>query len=291
MNDKYDKYKRNFKGIWFSTDLWFCKKLNIIEKFLFAEINSLDNGVGCKVSNSYLALFVGVTPNKISTLISKLKELNLIKEINICKDKRKRILKSFPENLSKISDEIFTLESKIVSTNNNTSSEQITIPPWHKCQLYNKEYILDYIKINKKEIKKEILEALDLKEKIKKKKYIKQYDKNSIPYKLAKLLYEKISELDPRIKTPDLNKWAAIFQTMIFCDGKKPEEIEETIGWIFSESDFWQDWITDAYKLKLKYNTIQRQRNSKSTKYKKDNQNEFVKVRKKIEEKKDYHPF
>ena len=101
-------------------------------------------------------------------------------------------------------------------------------------------------------------------------------------YELAKLLYDKIVKLDPGIKEPNLSKWAKVFQTMNFVDGKNYEEIRGIIEWIFSKSKYWQDCITTPYQIKAKYSLLWRQKNrGKKT----NNKNEFEEARRRFQEK------
>lgn len=82
---------RDFKGVWIPKEIYLCGKLTLVEKILYAEIDSLDGEDGCFASNEYFADFLGVTQNKISVGISKLKELGFIRQVAF--DGRKRILK------------------------------------------------------------------------------------------------------------------------------------------------------------------------------------------------------
>lgn len=70
--------ERNFKGIWIPKDIWLDSNLNWIEKFLIVEIDSLDNEAGCWASNEYFAKFFGVSKDRISRLISGLKNKGYI---------------------------------------------------------------------------------------------------------------------------------------------------------------------------------------------------------------------
>lgn len=70
---------RDFKGVWFPAELWLDNRLNMLEKGIFAEIDSLDDGYnGCFASNEYLANFCGCSERKVSDAISKLIKLDYI---------------------------------------------------------------------------------------------------------------------------------------------------------------------------------------------------------------------
>lgn len=90
-----DKPKREFKGIWIPKEIWLNERLTYFEKFLLAEINSLDDEVrGCWADNVYFMKFFGVSERHISTAITKLKNLGLIHQAHF--DGRERSLKMGP---------------------------------------------------------------------------------------------------------------------------------------------------------------------------------------------------
>ena len=92
MNTEFD-YPRDFKGIFIPKEIWLDDKLSAIDKFILAEIDSLDteDGDGCYASNEYLSKFCKCSITKVSTSISKLIDLGYVK---IAKsDGRKRFLK------------------------------------------------------------------------------------------------------------------------------------------------------------------------------------------------------
>lgn len=88
-----EEQQRDFKGVFIPREIWLDKRLNAIEKVIFTEIDSLDSEEsGCYASNEYLADFCQCSVSKVSSAISKLKELGYIYEKSF--DGRKRILKS-----------------------------------------------------------------------------------------------------------------------------------------------------------------------------------------------------
>lgn len=85
--------QRDFKGVWISKNIWLDNRLNMLEKGILTEIDSLDNEeTGCYASNQYLAKFCQCSETKVSTAISKLIELGYIYVKSF--DGRIRILKS-----------------------------------------------------------------------------------------------------------------------------------------------------------------------------------------------------
>ena len=88
-----DELIRDFKGIWIPKEIWLDKRLNVLDKVILMEIDSLDaDDSGCFASNEYLANFCQCTETKVSTSISKLIKLEYLEVLKF--DGRKRYLKS-----------------------------------------------------------------------------------------------------------------------------------------------------------------------------------------------------
>jgi hypothetical protein len=83
---------RDFKGIWIPREIWFDGRLSFTEKCLLAEIDSLDNGMGCSASNKYLSGFFGISERQIRSGISHLTELKYLSLESF--DGRRRFLRS-----------------------------------------------------------------------------------------------------------------------------------------------------------------------------------------------------
>ena len=91
---------REFKGVWIPKEVWFDTQLNMLEKGILTEIDSLDNEeTGCFASNKYLADFCQCSETKISTAISKLIKLGYLYIKSF--DGRTRILKSRLSNFER----------------------------------------------------------------------------------------------------------------------------------------------------------------------------------------------
>lgn len=83
--------QRVFKGVWIPADIWLNEELSIMEKVLFAEIDSLDGEDGCYASNEYFMKFFKVSESTITRGIATLKRLGYIESTQI--GGRTRILK------------------------------------------------------------------------------------------------------------------------------------------------------------------------------------------------------
>lgn len=109
---------RDFKGVWIPKEIYLDKHLTALDKIIFIEIDSLDNGdeKGCFASNEYLADFCQCSTSKVTKSISKLKELGYIKVIGT--DGRKRFLRSCVIKCSNVTNTKYEAHSEKVSTNN-----------------------------------------------------------------------------------------------------------------------------------------------------------------------------
>ena len=88
-----EELKRDFKGVFIPKEIWEDNRLNMLEKGILAEIDSLDNGVdGCFASNMYLATFCHCSEKTVSVAIQKLKDLGYIELESF--DGRTRVLRS-----------------------------------------------------------------------------------------------------------------------------------------------------------------------------------------------------
>lgn len=66
--------ERDFKGVWIPKEIWLTKDLGWSEKLLLVEINSLDGEQGCFASNEYLGEFFGLSKDRISRMVSNLRD-------------------------------------------------------------------------------------------------------------------------------------------------------------------------------------------------------------------------
>ena len=92
---------RDFRGIWIPKEIWLSKDLSTNEKILLAEIDSLGGSSdGCFASNQYFANFFDLSKDRISRLVSGLKNkgyitVELIYKEGTC-EVDKRIIKLNP---------------------------------------------------------------------------------------------------------------------------------------------------------------------------------------------------
>ena len=84
--------ERGFKGIWIPAEIWLNEDLTPLDKFIYAEIDSLDTGEGCFASNEHIAAFCKCSSAKVQKAITALKEKKYIELISF--NGRQRILRS-----------------------------------------------------------------------------------------------------------------------------------------------------------------------------------------------------
>ena len=138
---------RDFRGIWIPKEIWLSKDLSTNEKILLAEIDSLGGSSdGCFASNQYFADFFDLSKDRISRLVSGLKNkgyitVELIYKEGTC-EVDKRIIKLNPysyfyqgvqnhqggigENTKDITN------NYNINNNNKASKKKTTKEPRHK---------------------------------------------------------------------------------------------------------------------------------------------------------------
>lgn len=116
---------RDFKGVWIPKEIWLDKRLNALEKVIFAEIDSLCDDAGCYASNEYLAEFCQCSSSKVSGAISKLKQLGYVYEKSF--DGRQRILKSRLTENERQTTKICKADCEKIEDNNIFNNKDIKI--------------------------------------------------------------------------------------------------------------------------------------------------------------------
>lgn len=72
---------------------------------------------------------------------------------------------------------------------------------------------------------------------------------------LAKLLFKKIRENNPKAKEPNMESWANTFRLMMERDGREGKEIQNVILWSQQDS-FWYKNILSADKLRKQFDRL-----------------------------------
>lgn len=114
--------QRDFKGVWIPKEIWLDEKLNMLEKGILTEIDSLDDEkTGCYASNKYIAEFCQCSETKVSGAVSKLKKLGYIYEKSF--DGRQRILKSRLTNFVRQNNKNCEADTQNLRHNNIVNNE------------------------------------------------------------------------------------------------------------------------------------------------------------------------
>ena len=78
---------------------------------------------------------------------------------------------------------------------------------------------------------------------------------NPIYIKMAEYMYNKILEMNPNNKKPNINKWADHFRKLVELDNREVEEIGNLINWVYEDS-FWKAVILSPGKLREQYDQL-----------------------------------
>jgi hypothetical protein len=87
-----EDHKRDFKGVWIPKEIWLHEDLSLLERALWAEINSLDGKDGCTAGNEHFVGFFNVSESSVTRAIAKLKKLKFIRQESF--NGRFRVLRS-----------------------------------------------------------------------------------------------------------------------------------------------------------------------------------------------------
>lgn len=105
-----DLQERDFKGIFIPKEIWLDDELSMLDKGIWAEINSLDNDSHCFASNEYLANFCSCSQSAVSKSIKKLTELGYIKVVSF--NGRQRVLESSLVKFTRQTSKIYESDSE-----------------------------------------------------------------------------------------------------------------------------------------------------------------------------------
>ncbi len=82
--------ERQFKGVWIPSEIYLCEDLSWTEKILLIEINTFSRNNKYCESNEYLGKILGCSAGSVANMLTKLRNLELIKTKSF--NGRKRIL-------------------------------------------------------------------------------------------------------------------------------------------------------------------------------------------------------
>ena len=258
--------QRDFKGIWIPKALWLFKDLNLTEKVMLIEIDSLDNEDGCFATNDYFANFFNLSKGRVSKIINNLvKRGYLTSEIKYKEGTRiveKRTLRVSRWYKSENNSPSISKRLECVAKRDYTSSQERLQPMDENDQynkLKNKLNSLSQIFEDERIEEKSISEISD--EGVRQKKI---FNANSDPYLLAKLLENEILKNNPKFPESEKQKqsWAKDFDLMIRRDNISADDIAEIIMWCQQDA-FWRSNILSGKKLREKYQQLRMKMNNR----------------------------
>jgi len=87
------------------------------------------------------------------------------------------------------------------------------------------------------------------------KKEIKTFDEKSDEYRLSLLLFRLMKKNNPKLKPPNLNKWAEDMDKILRIDKRITSDVERVIRWAQAD-DFWYSAVLSPSKLRKQIDTI-----------------------------------
>ncbi|MGL6065016.1 MAG: helix-turn-helix domain-containing protein [Fusobacteriaceae bacterium] len=218
--------ERGFKGVWIPKNIWLSKELNMTEKFLLIEIDSLCNeNADCYASNQFLGEFLGLSKDTVSNIISKLAKRNFITVTLVYRKGTKQVEKRF----IKINDKFKLIESGLSSDPNHKKMitppcknglpphKKMGTPPHEKVEVSNTSFISNTIKTTTttKEEKNSSSSRYDF---LEKKNYTKinSVTKKNIVKNIPNLTEAKLEEIYMLTELEVANKFANDFNAVMY---------------------------------------------------------------------------
>lgn len=202
---------RDFKGVWIPKEVWLDDRLTALDKVIFVEIDSLDDGeTGCYASNQYLAEFCQCSVTKVSSAVAKLTELGYIETASF--DGRKRVLKSrLTKSVRQTNEKCKADEQKVKgSLNNNIANNKVDYIDKEKPKTVG-SLIEGYT--DNEDLQKALMDFAKMRKSI----------KNPLTQRAMELLFDKLDKL-----TDDDNTKIEILNQSIMNNWKGVFELKET---------------------------------------------------------------
>lgn len=149
--------EREFLGVWIPKEIYLHKELTPTEKLLLAEITSFAKNGVCFASNEHFSSFLGISKDRVSKLITKLRRMDLISVEIVFKEGTKEVEKRLIYPIGKNTNTSRCENLYPIGIDTDTSSCERLDPLGVKT--YYKEHVKEQVKEqdkNKKTNKKEI---------------------------------------------------------------------------------------------------------------------------------------
>jgi len=233
--------KRDFKGIWIPAKIWLSDGISIQAKVLWAEIWSLydqEKG-GCYASDEYLMNFLRLGQSRFHEVLKELRDLGLVKNVSF--NGRERVIKAISPDLN--DEEDSGNEGSNNQNNEPSGKPEPSLPEKRKPGV--RKTGTTPIDIYKKENK----------------------DMSEPTVGLTSFFLEKLKEINPKIKQPNLPKWTQEINRLLTTDKRSEEEVRKVIEFLVHDDknpkgDFtWSQAVQSPEKLRKHFAAIWKQMN------------------------------
>lgn len=213
------------------------KDLPPMAKLLYGEITCLTQKNGfCWATNAYFAELYGMSKDRISKLIGILEKKGYI-SVHVERNEKNEVVKRYIK-LSVAEIPIPSVENNENSTVKNNDTPTVKNNEENNINLNN-------TRMNNTSIKEVSPVGGHVPKTIEPK-----------AIELANLMYELHKQVDPKLKSPNIEKWAADIEKINRLDGRSYEEIEKVIRWIKTPGNFWFANIMSGNKLRLQFSRL-----------------------------------
>lgn len=213
------------------------KDLPPMAKLLYGEITCLTQKNGfCWATNAYFAELYGMSKDRISKLIGILEKKGYI-SVHVERNEKNEVVKRYIK-LSVAEIPIPSVENNENSTVKNNDTPTVKNNEENNINLNN-------TRMNNTSIKEVSPVGGHVPKPIEPK-----------AIELANLMYELHKQVDPKLKSPNIEKWAADIEKINRIDGRSYEDIEKVIRWIKTPGNFWFANIMSGNKLRLQFSRL-----------------------------------
>lgn len=248
--------KPRFTGLFIPAEIWEIEGLTLMEINLLAWIDALyckEHG-GCFASNEYLAKQMkGIKENTIAKSITKLRGMGLIEDVSF--NGRQRVIRAT------IGRSIDQHQSKSALDLNPTQG-WIKIQPSIGKKSNPKDPVLIYYN---KEDRKEYMSDMPPPNPTSASPSLD----SATPCGLTIFFFDKLKEINPKIKPPNWKKWDDCMRRILVTDKRPEDEVKQVIEYIAiqhneSDRDFtWSQAVQSPEKLRKHYAAIWLEMNKK----------------------------
>ena len=218
-------------------DVRYDKDLPPMAKLLYGEITCLTQKNGfCWATNSYFADLYGMSKDRISKLIGILEKKGYI-SVYVERNEKNEVVKRYIK--------LRVAEITIPSVENNENSP---VKNNYTSPVKNNEennINLNNTRMNNTSLKEVSPPGGHVPKPI-----------ESKAIELANLMCELHKQVDPKLKSPNIEKWAADIEKINRLDGRSYEDIEKVIRWIKTPGNFWFANIMSGNKLRLQFSRL-----------------------------------